>query len=60
MGDVIRIVATDADVLEAQVAQATAGQPESCIVTRGTCWYTAREPVHAAIVTRPDAGDAAA
>jgi hypothetical protein len=58
MGDVIRIVATDADQLEVQVTQATAGHPESCIVTRGTCWYTAREPVHAAIVTRPDAGEA--
>jgi hypothetical protein len=53
MDPVIRIVAMDADELEARVAEATAPRPEACIVTRGTCWHTSREPLHAAVVTRP-------
>jgi hypothetical protein len=60
MGDVIRIVATDVEVLEARVAQATLPQPDACIVARATCWHTARDPEYTAVVVRPDDGEAEA
>jgi hypothetical protein len=60
MGDVIRIVATDVEVLEERVAKATLPTPESCFVARATCWHTARDPQYTAVVVRPDEPPSAA
>ena len=52
MEHVARIIAADPVALEERVAEAVTQEPGECVVSRFTYWYTARPPVHEAVVLR--------
>ncbi len=52
MDHVTRIIAADPDSLEERVAEAVGQEQGECVVSRFTYWYTARPPVHEALVQR--------
>ena len=52
MEHVTRIIAADPAALEQRVAEAVGQEQGECVVSRFTYWYTARPPVHEALVQR--------
>jgi hypothetical protein len=52
MEQIARLIDADSGSLEARVTAVLAGGENECVVTRFTYWYTARPPVHEAIVMR--------
>jgi hypothetical protein len=51
--DVVRLIDGDEGSLSARVRRVLAVLPPECTVLRFTYWYTARPPVHEAVVRRP-------
>jgi hypothetical protein len=50
--EVMRLVDGDEGSLSRRLARALATLPSDCTVLRFTYWYTARPPVHEAVVQR--------
>jgi hypothetical protein len=48
--EVVRLIDGDEGSLSRRLARALAGLPPGCTVLRFTYWYTARPPVHEAVV----------
>jgi hypothetical protein len=55
MEQIARLIDADARSLDARVVAVVGGVAAGCIVHRFTYWYTARPPVHEAIVLAPAA-----
>jgi hypothetical protein len=55
----VRLIDADLRSLDGRVASAVRRHADGCAVTRFTLWYTARPPVHVAIVTSAAAREAA-
>lgn len=53
MEQIARLIDADSGSLDTRVMAVTAADATECVVTRFTYWYTARPPVHEAIVLRP-------
>ena len=53
MEQIARLIDADSGSLDARVMAVVEGRQTECVVTRFTYWYTARPPVHEAIVLRP-------
>lgn len=56
MDQIARLIDGDSGSLEARVLAVLKDDTTECVVTRFTYWYTARPPVHEAIVLRPPRG----
>jgi hypothetical protein len=52
MEQIARLIDADSGNLEARVLAVLECDGPDCVVTRFTYWYTARPPVHEAIVLR--------
>ena len=50
--EVLRLIDGDEGSLSRRLSRALAGLPADCTVLRFTYWYTARPPVHEAVVHR--------
>jgi hypothetical protein len=50
--DVVRIIDGDEGSLSSRLTRVLATLPPDCVVLRFTYWYTARPPVHEAVVRR--------
>ena len=53
MEQIARLIDADSGSLDARVMAVVETHRTECVVTRFTYWYTARPPVHEAIVLRP-------
>ena len=53
MEQIARLIDGDSGSLDARVMAVLRDDTGDCVVTRFTYWYTARPPVHEAIVLRP-------
>ena len=52
MEQIARLIDADSGSLDARVLAVLEHDATDCVVTRFTYWYTARPPVHEAIVLR--------
>lgn len=52
MEQIARLIDADSGSLDARVMAVMSAGHSECVVTRFTYWYTARPPVHEAIVLR--------
>ena len=52
MEQIARLIDADSGSLDARVVAVVETHRSECVVTRFTYWYTARPPVHEAIVLR--------
>lgn len=53
MDNVVRLTDADAASLDARIAQVVESDRDACVVKHFTYWYTARPPVHEALIERP-------
>ena len=53
MEQIARLIDADSGSLDARVMAVMDAGDAECVVARFTYWYTARPPVHEAIVLRP-------
>ena len=56
MEQIARLIDADSGSLDARVMAVMDADRTDCVVTRFTYWYTARPPVHEAIVLRRTTG----